>query len=433
MAGMRNVVLTSVVFVVLVGLFSFAALDFKLPWAGQDHGTDWCEEHKVELSKCEKCNPNLARGGTVVTREREPAEDECPNTLVRITLAPGVAERIGIDPKPVSRRKIKETLRANAETLYVPAKYARVVPRTGGIVREVKATLGQVVEEGAVLAVLESPEFGRAKSEVLQGLDLLALRQKTYDQVEELSKKGIAVGRDLLQAKTQLEEARLGVEQATQRLAALGLSEDQIKRVEKNRDTSALMDVAAPFASTVVEALAVKGENVGSEKALFVVADMDRLWISIDVYESDLPKIEKGQRVVFTVEGFPGKRFSGEVVAIGGEVDDRTRTLPVFAEVENENPPHVLRAKMFGRAAITIRPPEPMMVLPKEAVQYDGDCYLVFVSPIPNVLRARKVEIGTVFECGYEIVGGLAGDEKVVMTGSFLLKTEVLRGQMGAG
>jgi len=428
----KDTIVTAAVLLTLALLFAFAANDFKVPWVGPPaHGSDWCDAHQVELSKCEKCNPRLARGGTVVVREREPKEGECPNTLVRITLPPGVAERVGLDPQPVDYRTIGETIRANAETQYPPSGYARVAPRLPGVIREPKVILGQQVEKGAVLALLESPDFGRAKSDYLQAIAVLNLRQKTHDQEKALYEKKITAGRELLEAATRLEEAKLAERQAAQKLATLGLSAEQIEGVKKKEDTSALLEVTAPFAGMIVETSAVPGETSTPEKPIFGLAATDRLWIAIDVYEPDLPKFEKDQRVFFTVEGLPDRRFPGKVVAIGGEVDDRTRTVRVFAEVKNVQ--GLLRSKMFGRATVTVKPPEKKLIVPKEAVQNDGDCYLVFVSPVTNVFQARKIQIGTVYEGGYEVAGGLAAGEKIVTRGSFLLKTEVLRGQMGAG
>lgn len=369
-------------------------------------------------------DPRTARGGTTVFREREPEPGECANTLVRITLAPGVAEEVKLELYEPKLDRVADTIRANAESLYPPSQYARVAPRLPGVVREVKAILGQDVQEGEVLAVLDSPDFGALKQDLLQALSTLKLRQETYDQEKQFFDKKITSGRELLQATTQLEEAKLALAQARQKLASLGITSDPA-------DTSGVLEVTAPFAGRVVEASAVRGETASTERSLFSVAAVERLWISIDVYESDLAKVEKDQKVAFTVEGLPSKKFPGRIVAIGGEVDDRTRTVRVFAEVKNVQ--GLLRANMFGRAEITVKPPEPKLLVPREAVQNDGDCWLVFVSPARNVYQARKVEIGAVYQGGYEIVGGLAAGEKVVTTGSFLLKTEVLRGQMGAG
>ncbi len=429
---MKNNALTIGVFVLLIGLFAFAANDWKVPWAGKPvHGKDWCEAHQVALSTCEKCKPELARGGTYSIREREPKEGECPNTLVRVHLAPDVAKQIDLTYHAVESRPVSETLQANAEVLYPPARYARIAPRIHGTVREVKGVLGEEVEAGALLAVVEAAELGQAKSDYLQAASILKLRQKTFDREQTLLEKKLTTGREVQEAETQLEEAKIGLERASRRLSTLGLSAEQVKDVVEKRDTAADLQVTAPFAGTLVEASAVPGEIAGPEKPLFAVAAVDRLWISIDVFEADLSKVEKGRRVLFTVEGLPGKRFPGKVVAVGGEVDDRTRTVRVYAEVKNVD--GLLRAKMFGRAELTVKPPEPKLLVPKEAVQNDGDCFLVFVSPSSNAFKARKISIGTVYEQGYEVTGGLVAGEKIVAKGSFLLRSEVMRGQMGAG
>lgn len=429
---MRQNVVTAGVFVLLIGLFAFAANDWKAPWAGKPaHGQDWCEAHQTALSTCEKCNPKLARGGTFTIREREPKPGECPNTLVRITLGPGVIEHIHLQFHTLETRVVTETIRANAETLYPPARYARVAPRIPGIVREVKAILGQEVEPGETLAVLESAEFGQAKADYLLALSVLNLKQERYTQEKTLAEKKITAGRELLQAGAEFEEAKLSLRRSGQRLSALGVPQDKLKELAEKQDTSSLLEVPAPFKGRIVEASAVPGDTAGTEKPLFAVAAVDRMWVAIDVYESELGKVEKDQKAVFTVEGLPGQRFPGKVVAIGGEVDDKTRTVRLFADVKNVD--GLLRAKMFGRAEVSVRPPEPKLLVPKIAVQSDGDCRLVFVSPAPGIFQARKIEIGAVYENGFELLGGLAAGEKVVTTGSFLLKTEVLRGEMGAG
>jgi cobalt-zinc-cadmium efflux system membrane fusion protein len=429
---MRENILTAGVFVLLIGLFTFAANDWKAPWAGKvDHGKDWCEAHQVTLSTCEICNPKLARGGTQTIKEREPKEGECPNTLVRIVLGSDAARKVNIAFHTVEARPIAETLKANAETSYTPNRHARIAPRIPGVIKEVKALLGQEVEGGAVLAVLDSSDLGQAKSDFLQALSVQKLRQKTYDREREMLEKKITTGREALEAETNLEEARLAVNRAGQKLSSIGLSLEQVNAIADKQDTSTLLEVTAPFGGTVVDAAAVPGETATPDKPIFGVAAMDRLWIAIDVYEPESPKIARDQRVTFTVEGLPGQRFPGKVVAIAGAVDDRTRTVKVFAEVKNLQ--GLLRARMFGRAEITVKPAEPVLLVPKEAVQNDGDCNLVFVSPARDIFQARKVQVGRAFEGGFEIVGGIVAGDRIVTTGSFLLKTEILRGQMGAG
>lgn len=404
--------------VVLAALFVLADNGWRLPWAKAPPPAAGPE-------------PKLERGGTEVSREREPKEGECPNTLVRIAVPAGVAKEVGLALETVGLQAIAEKIRANAETLVPPSRLARVAPRIPGVVREVKAVLGEEVASGAVLAILESSAFGDAKSDWLQALALRELRRRTAEREQSLFDKKISAGRELSEAQSALEEASLAEQRAAQRLAALGLSADAIRAIAERKDASPAMELVAPFAGTIVDAAAVPGELATSERPLFSVASMERMWVAADVYESDLPKIEPGERVVFTMEGLPDKRFVGSVVAIGAEVDDRTRTVRVVADVKNVE--RLLKGRMFGRAEITVRPPEKKLLVPKAAVQNDGDCNLVFVSPAANLYQARKIRIGTVYDNGFEVVEGLAGGESVVTRGSFLLKSEMLRGQMGAG
>ncbi len=374
--------------------------------------------------------PDLHLGHTVVLQKLRDFQDLGHQIIIIIGDFTGM---IG-DPtgRSETRRPLSwDEIRANAETRHVPARYARVAPRVSGVVREVKAALGQAVEAGTALAVVESADFGQAKADHLQALAVHDLRRQTYEREKDLFEKKISAGRELAEAKTALEEARLGARRSEQRLGALGLSAEAIRSVAETQDTSPLLEVAAPFTGTVLEAAAVIGETAGPDKPLFSVADTEKLWITIDVYEPDLPKIEPEQKVSFTMDGLPGKRFPGRVVATGGEVDDRTRTVPVLAEVKNVD--RLLRARMFGRAEIAVRPPEPKLLVPKESVQSDGDCQFVFVATTPGVFKTRGVQLGAAYGAGYEILGGLAAGEKVVTTGSFLLKTEVLRGEIGAG
>jgi len=424
--------LTGVVCLALIGACSYTATGGRLPWAkAPAHGADWCDVHGMELSRDAVCNPKLVRGGTMVTRLREPREGECPNTLVRIQLGPGAAAAAGIELVTAETRPIAETIRGNGESQYVPALYARVAPRLPGVVREVLATLGQDVGAGAPLAAVDAAELADAKSAYLQALSAFDMRQKSYEQVKGLFDKRIVSGRDELESRTEMEEGRLAVQAAEFRLAGLGLTPDQVTEVAAKRDASPRLVVLSPFAGKVVQASAVTGETASPEKPLFSIASVDRLWVAIDVSEGDLTRLETGQRTVFTVDGLPGKRFVGKVVAIGGEVDDRTRTIRAFAEVKN--PDGLLRAQMFGQAEITVKAAEPKLLVPREALQNDGDCNLVFVSTSGDAYQGRKVEIGVAYSGGYEVRGGLTAGEKVVTTGSFLLKTEAMKGQMGAG
>ncbi len=432
LARLLHGLMTLAVFAGLGNAFYAVGHEGRWPWQEPPgHGTDWCEAHGVPLSQDEQCNRELARGGLLLVRDGEPREGECPNTYVRITMPPEVVENAGIETREVEPVLVTESIRATAETDYLPGAYARVAPRVVGAVTEVRASVGMSVAAGEVVAVIDSQAVGESVAELRRAQAIFRLRERTYAQEEELSRKDIGTRRDLLEAEAGLDEARVELGAARQRLRVQGLGSAEIERLATSDEVATSVEVRAPIAGTVLDVGAVVGDTVGPERALCAIADVSRLRLDIDVYEQDLPKIESGQRVVFRLDGLPGQHFVGHVQSVGGAVDEATRTIPVVADVKNKE--GLLHARMFGHAEIRVRPAEPKIVVPESAVQTDGDCWFVFTNPVPNVFKTRAVELGAAYSGGFEIRGGLAKGDRIVTTGSFQLKTEVLRGEMGAG
>ncbi len=429
---MRDWILNGAVFLALAGGFGWLATGGRIPWQREaERGPDWCGVHGIELSRDEECNPVLRRGGTVVTRLREPEPGECPNTLVQVTLARGVPEASGVVVHEVRSVAVTEGIRGVGETQWGPGKVARAAPRLSGVVTEVLGTLGQEVQRGDVLARIDAPDLAGAKAACVQAAAVEGLRRATHERIVSLIEKRLATGREEAEARTALEEARLETQKALLRLRTLGFSAEEALAVGAGSDLSPSMAVTAPMAGTVVAVSAVAGEAAAADGPLFTIAATDRMWVAVDVAESDLTRVAAGQRVVFFPDGIPGRRFAGKVTVIGAEVNDRTRMARVFAEVKNGD--GLLKAAMFGSAEILAGDAEPRLVVPKEAVQNDGDCLLVFVTATPGVFQARRVETGAVYAGGYEITRGLVAGERIASAGAYLLKTEAMRGQMGAG
>jgi cobalt-zinc-cadmium efflux system membrane fusion protein len=376
---------------------------------------DWCAAHNVPESQCTTCNPSLlAAQSTAETTSATPALVElvrapelprsqrsptvvCQTTNLRVQfLSPEIARDAGLEYARVERREITHTITSNAEIAYDGNRYVQLSARAPGVVTQIEKDLGQTVAAGEALTIVDSEGLGKAKAEYLEAQAAVILWERNHAREEQLLEKHVAVERDVLEAETNLAVSRIRVSQAAQRLRNLGLDDAQIQEAAGRRDTSSLLPLASPFSGIVVERSAVAGKVVDTTEPIFAVADTTRMWAMLDVYESDVPNVRAGQAVVFESEGLPGQRRGGHVTWISSHVDRRTRTLKVRAEIDN--PDGLLRAGMFGKAIISIRNAELALVVPKEAVQ-----------------------------------DGLTGDEEVVTTGSFLLKTEILKGSIGAG
>jgi cobalt-zinc-cadmium efflux system membrane fusion protein len=189
--------------------------------------------------------------------------------------------------------------------------------------------------------------------------------------------------------------------------------------------------VRAPFDGVVTERSAAVGEVTDSEHMLYAVADPTVLWAILDVFESDIPEIAAGQPVVLRIEGLAGVTAAGRITWISEEVDPHTRTLRARAEIPN---PHgALKANLFARAEVAVRDRVPSVVVPVEAVQWEGCCNVVFVKGSDVLYEPRKVALGVRTGTVYEVLAGLSEGEAVVTQGSFLLKTELMKGSIGAG
>jgi membrane fusion protein, heavy metal efflux system len=404
---------------------------------------DWCAGHDLPESRCLKCNPELA--GATGDPEEAPAEHDdsepryrrapsvtCTTPLLTVNFErETIAEEAGLEFAEVEVRPMSRTVECPAILAYDGNRFARLAPQVGGLIRSVEKDLGDRVEPGDVLAVVVAPAFGAAKAAYLQALAVEALWTKNHAREQGLLSKGVATERDFLDAETNLAESRIAKSRVEQDLIGLGLSADQIADVARTGDTTNEYPVTAPFAGVVVERNASAGELSVPASPLFAVADVTRLWALLDVYEKDIGEIGAGKPVVLHVEGRPGDPVAGIVTWVSAHLDPRTRTLQ--ARVELDNPDGSLRANMFARAVVTVRDARPTLVVPRAAVQWEGCCNVVFVQDSPSSFHPVKVHLGPAAGSLVEVRRGLEGGETVVTQGSFLLKTEILKGSIGAG
>lgn len=404
---------------------------------------DWCAGHGLPESRCLDCNPGLADAAVEVPampaerpeegpRYRRAPSVTCTTQQLTVTLArESIAEEAGLEFAEVTTRSVSRTIECNAVLDYDGNRFARLSPPVRGVVQSVARDLGDRVEPGEVLAVIVSPAFGTAKAAYLQALASEALWSRNHEREKDLLARGVATERDLLDAETNLSESRIARSRAEQELVGLGLTTDRIAEVARTGDTSNEYPVKAPIAGVVVERNVTVGESSSPSVPLFAVADVTRMWARLDVYEADVRDVAVGQPVVLHVAGRHGDPVGATLTWVAAHLDPRTRTLQARAELEN--PDGSLRANMFARAVVTVRDARPTVVVPRAAVQWEGCCNVVFVRKSATEFRPVKVHLGPAAGAQVEVRRGLKGGEAVVTQGSFLLKTEILKGSIGAG
>ncbi len=418
---------------------------------------DWCAGHDRPESQCYICNPELdparksgdappdpgatllegvtdppASSGAFASRTERPPVVHCSTQglLVRLE-STDVVRQAGLELATADVRPISKTIECNAEIAYDGLRHAQLASLVPGIVSEVLHDLGDPVAAGEALLTITSPHLGAAKAAYLQAGAKVQLWERNHAREADLFERGVSTEKDLLEAESHLAESRIALSETEQTLLVLGLTSTEIEAVRRNEDTTGRYVVTAPFDAIVVDRLATIGEVVDGSKTLMSIADVSSMWALIDVYESDLRDVRVGQPVVLSVEGLPGEPVAGRITWVSSRVDPRTRTLRARAELANSA--GILRANMFARASIAVRKSTPSLVVPAAAVQWEGCCNVVFVRRSEAVFEPRKVHLGISTGRLYEVLAGLQTGEEIVTEGSFLLKTEILKGSIGAG
>jgi cobalt-zinc-cadmium efflux system membrane fusion protein len=324
-------------------------------------------------------------------------------------------------PKKVPRRS---RLVVTGSVDFAPSRVARIGPQIAGRVASIRVAPGQTVAKGAVVATMDSVDVGRAQADFLEAKSRLALAETEAAREQRMLDVGATSERATVTSKTELELAKVSVKAASQRLQTLGAG---------SGGGNSSLGLATPIGGRVLELSARLGQPVGPTDTLVVVGETTEVWLKVDIYERDLANVKVGDDVSATAISYPERIFNGHVDELGTVVDAERRVLT--ARIVLRNPDDALRPGMTATARIMSTAPAAapeVWSVPRAAVQaIDGQPF-VFVDHQGGKFELRPIETGVELDEGLEIKRGIAGDETIVTDGSFILKSEVLRSQMGA-
>lgn len=400
---------------------------------------DWCVEHGLPESGCTICHPEIARKGelppdpdapAIAAGAEHPDPRTCQKHALKVQFASVAAlQKCGVHLGQVVERPMSDSIVVNAEVGYVQTRFARRASLVAGTVRRVDGVLGASVQAGDVLALIDSPEIGRAKAELLQAQAAVEQTSRMLERVKLSSEAGFRTEAERLAAESAAREAEVRRNNARQALANLGL--ELAPQASDAELSAACVAITAPFQGVIVSSAAVAGDLVDPSRALFEIADLSRMWVTLDVPEAEAQRVTVGDEVVFRPDGAPDAPALGSVTWMSTAVDEVTRTVKVRAEVEN--PKGSLRAHTFGQARIVVRKSPGAVAVPTEAVQWEGCCFVVFVRIGDAIFQTRKVRIGAKDSAYTEVLGGVLPGEIVATGGSHVLKSEILKSTLGAG
>ncbi len=238
-------------------------------------------------------------------------------------LSPAARKLAEVMVAPVERRSVAVEIRMVGKVQFDETRLAYIAPRVPGRIDRLYANYtGMPVKPGDHLADMYSPDMVSAQKELL-----LALKA------------------------SGLEPASASLLNATrERLRLWGLTAEQIAEIERSGQVRDHVTFYAPIGGTVVEKEAREGQYVETGMRLFTVADLTRVWVQLDAYESDLAWLRYAQEVTFQAEAYPGETFKGTIAFIDPLLDPMTRTVKVRVNVPNAD--GRLKPEMFVRAVV---------------------------------------------------------------------------------
>lgn len=347
-----------------------------------------CSMHPSVKQQSEGTCPICAMNLTPVTREEVETGTIFVDEIRR--------QRIGVRTAAATRRNVKLQIRAVGQVRYDETRLSDVNLRMSGWVQRLQVNeTGQRVRRGQTLFTLYSPELYAAQLEYLT-----AVRRRgegTSDTFANLTRA------------------------SRSRLRLLGMTDGQIGEIEQRNEAWENVPILAPSSGFVIEKNVVEGARVEAGALVYRIADLSRVWIDAEVYESDLPHVRVGQQAVVQLPYVPNQTYQGRVDYIYPTLEGQTRTGRARVVLENRN--LELKPDMYANVELEVDLGE-RLVVPDSAVIYTGPRRLVFVDLGEGRLRPKVVKLGVHTPGFYEVTEGLVAGEVVVISGNFLIAAE---------
>jgi cobalt-zinc-cadmium efflux system membrane fusion protein len=352
-----------------------------------------------------------------------------PAGLIRLT--PEEAGRAVIEAIPIARgqfrvyREFPATIQPNENEL------AEVTTLIRGRVVKVHVDVGQDVKKNTLLAMLHSTDLGLAEGAYLKARAKLHEAELAYERARDLHEHKAVSLAELQRREAEMKTARAEARETQGRLELLGVTRQEVERLDREHTIKADVPLRAPFDGRVIMRNITRGEVVEMQQKLFTVADLSNVWVFGNVPEKDVHFIRKDQNVEVIAAAYPHGIFLGTITYIGDILDPATRTMRLRVTVPN--PDRLLKPEMFAIVRVYAAPKPDVLTVPLAAVQNGSAGKIVFVQRAPNEYEVRTVKLGD--EQGETVVvrEGLQEGERVVAKGAFTLKSEMERHKIEPG
>lgn len=400
-----------------------------------------------------------------------------------VKLDPESMESAGIEIEGVTQRPAIAKLYVTGAVELNPERTEMATPLVGGRIERVYAGVGDFVQRGAVLAVISSPQLAQLHGKMHEARTKLELAERNLSRVQrsenrvavlqakarldeadatlrrtkKLIELGAGAGKDLIaaeasyrsakadydfqsnislnkeiqEAHAEVETSRVDVRHIEDEMRSLGVPVVSGAPDDHREDTS-IVSVRAPLSGVITERKFNAGAGVEAAVPIFSISNLSTVYVIANVPEANVGRLRVGS--VAEIRSEAVGTINGRIGYIDPRLDETSRTARVRIEVPNDG--GRLKAGMFTQVGFYTGTSEGAgeeLFVPSAAIQREGDRTLVFVprEGEQGVFEIREVEVGGEIDGYTAIKSGLELGEKVVTKGSFVLKTQMQKGELG--
>ena len=404
---------------------------FKFPGSAESEGKSQEESKEAEASLWK------VEGGVDKTNPYEKATLTAPSKEV--------LDLSELDFLTIESQALIQTISGTGYIEFDSLRKGSISSKAPGVVSRILKKQGDKVLKGEIIALIDSPDVGKAKTDFMQSLVLKDNRKKSMErgqlaaaviperQIRELEMVFREIEIKLLADLQALINFGFTIETVDyknlsdadifKKICEIGIPESVIKEYKGSLSAN-LLPLKAPFDGQIITVIKGIGENVGPTDAQCILADASKLILIFNLPLEAVQLVKVGQDFRFKAELVEDQIITGKIDWVSPELDDKTHTVKVRASFAN--PDGKVRPNTFGKGDIQVGKQAKAIIVPDSCIQYMSNKPFVFVRLNDLSFQAKAVELGIRNGDKMQITKGLLAGEKVVFTGSNMLRAELL-------
>jgi len=317
----------------------------------------------------------------------------------------------------LSQQVISDFVECTGTITLPPQHIMTITPPMGGFVERVNFLPGDYVRKGTLLAVLSHQDYISLQQEYLENASALVYATQEYERQKTLSEGNAAAMKKMQESQKEFQRLKARTMGLAARLRYIGIKPEKIE--EKGIQSS--IAVFAPADAYVTEVKANPGKYFGEQDELYELIDKSHLHLDLNVFEKDIAKVRKGQKVYFNLNSDSHRMYEGLVLLVGQKLEEAHRAFSVHVDLSQ--PEDFFRPGMYTQAKIFMQSDSVSAVPEAAIIQQDQHNY-VFVKTGNEFIR-REVKTGARVNDMVEITNPeVLQDLPVVVRGAYFLEGE---------